>query len=336
MNIEGINLFDLPVYTDADLLPMLEEDDMAEMVESIKANGQREPITVGRVDGQLVLIDGRNRREACKQAGVEPKYRFFEGDERAIKSFILDTDTRRHNRRAQRAMRLAFMYPETQHGGDRKSDDFKVQICTLILNKRERIDLNMCRFIRYHNEPLARLILKGHPNYTLTKAYEEVKAEVEERQRKAEEERAKLEKLTALRGEFADLASLVDEGRIYLDEALATAEARKHKAAEEARRKKEEEDARLEEEERQKREAERQEAERREARKSTWFDHLSHLLYAESLVSSPAQIELADELKGAWDEFAKKHMFDFKEARRRLLSLQKGLPALIEKFEAMR
>lgn len=36
MNIEGINLFDLPVYTDADLLPMLEEDDMAEMVESIK------------------------------------------------------------------------------------------------------------------------------------------------------------------------------------------------------------------------------------------------------------------------------------------------------------
>lgn len=35
MNIEGINLFDLPVYTDADLLPMLEEDDMAEMVESI-------------------------------------------------------------------------------------------------------------------------------------------------------------------------------------------------------------------------------------------------------------------------------------------------------------
>ena len=73
-------------------------------------------------------------------------------------------------------MRLAFMYPESRQG---KRNDL-VQECTMLsgMNKRERIDLNMCRFIRKHNEPLGRLILAGHPNYTLSKAYEEVKDDV--------------------------------------------------------------------------------------------------------------------------------------------------------------
>lgn len=69
------------------------------------------------------------------------------------------------------------MYPEDiKRGGDRRSDDFKGQICPLKMEVRERKDFVMARFIRKHDEPLGRLILAGHPNYTLTKAYEEVKS----------------------------------------------------------------------------------------------------------------------------------------------------------------
>ena len=68
-----------------------------------------------------------------------------------------------YNRRAQRAMRLAVMFPDTRQG---KRNDLAQECAKLaMLSRRERQDLNMCRFVLHHNEPLARLILKGHPNW---------------------------------------------------------------------------------------------------------------------------------------------------------------------------
>jgi ParB-like chromosome segregation protein Spo0J len=58
---------------------MLDDDELEEMADDIKANGLIMPLLVGRLDGQSVLVDGRNRREACWRAGVVPDYVSLDG-----------------------------------------------------------------------------------------------------------------------------------------------------------------------------------------------------------------------------------------------------------------
>lgn len=333
-----LDVFQLPVFADADIWPMWPDAKLAELAEDIKQNGfdHRYPITVAEIDGQWMLLDGRNRREAARIAGINPPVIVTDIDPKL--AVHRSNNQNRDATPGQKAMATAMAFPEAKRGGDRKSSSF----AELDRSGFAKASLSYARFVLRNNPPAPK---SQFPQYaldvmagrmTLTEAYDATQKDVVRRE---EEERIRKEherKLADIRVRYPELAGLVDEDRLSLSLAVAAADQKDREAAEEARRKKEEEDARLEEEERQKQEAERQEAERREARKSTWFDHLSHLLYAESLVSSQAQIALADEMKGTWDEFAKKHMFEFKEARRRLLSLQKGLPDLIEKFEAMR
>lgn len=332
-----LDVFQLPVFADADIWPMWPAGKLAELADDIKENGfdHRYPITVAEIDGQWMLLDGRNRREAARIAGINPPVIVTDIDPKL--AVHRSNNQNRDATPGQKAMATAMAFPERgKRGRGNKSGlnpDF-IGADTSYVNKARYILRNNAAAPNSVFPQYALDVMAGR--MTLTEAYDATQKDVARRE---EEERIRKEherKLADIRVRYPELAGLVDEDRLSLSQAVAAADQKDREAAEEARRKKEEEDARLEEEERQKREAERQESERREARKSTWFDHLSHLLYAESLVSSPAQIELADEMKGTWDEFAKKHMFDFKEARRRLLSLQKGLPALIEKFEAMR
>ena len=340
-----LDVFQLPVFADADIWPMWPAGKLAELADDIKENGfdHRYPITVAEIDGQWMLLDGRNRREAARIAGINPPVIVTDIDPKL--AVHRSNNQNRDATPGQKAMAFAMQFPKGQRGGDRGNQHTGGKLTEINLpdsSASERVYISKARFVLRNNPPAPK---SQFPQYaldvmagrmTLTEAYDATQKDVARRE---EEERIRKEherKLADIRVRYPELAGLVDEDRLSLSQAVAAAEQKDREAAEEARRKKEEEDARLEEEERQKREAERQETERREARKSTWFDHLSHLLYAESLVSSQAQIELADEMKGTWDEFAKKHMFDFTEARRRLLSLQKGLPDLIEKFEAMR
>lgn len=60
----------------ADAFPMMDAARHGELVADIKANGQREPITL--CDG--MVLDGRNRYKACVELGIEPKTRDFTGD----------------------------------------------------------------------------------------------------------------------------------------------------------------------------------------------------------------------------------------------------------------
>lgn len=332
-----LDVFQLPVFADADIWPMWPAGKLAELADDIKENGfdHRYPITVAEIDGQWMLLDGRNRREAARIAGIKPPVIVTDIDPKL--AVHRSNNQNRDATPGQKAMAFAMAFPSGLPRGRGKCSQIREH-----LSRTQENYISQARFVLRNNPPAPK---SQFPQYaldvmagrmTLTEAHDATQKDVARRE---EEERIRKEheqKLNDIRVRYPELAGLVDEDRLSLSQAVAAAEQKDREAAEEARRKKEEEDARLEEEERQKREAERQETERREARKSTWFDHLSHLLYAESLVSSPAQIELADEMKGTWDEFAKKHMFDFKEARRRLLSLQKGLPDLIEKFEAMR
>ena len=60
----------------ADAWPMMDDGRYAELLADIKANGQREPITL--CDG--LLLDGRNRHRACVDLKLTPITRNFEGD----------------------------------------------------------------------------------------------------------------------------------------------------------------------------------------------------------------------------------------------------------------
>ena len=86
------------------------------MVASISKNGLREPIIVGP-DGRV--IDGRHRLRACQEAGVEPQFEVFGGNDDDILKLVIDLNVnRRHLDTSQRAM-IGARLVETRHGGGR-------------------------------------------------------------------------------------------------------------------------------------------------------------------------------------------------------------------------
>jgi len=54
----------------AELFPMLSQDELQSLADDIRARGQLDPIVL--LDDKV--LDGRNRFEACRMAGVEPKF----------------------------------------------------------------------------------------------------------------------------------------------------------------------------------------------------------------------------------------------------------------------
>jgi ParB/Sulfiredoxin domain len=61
------------VHPAADVFPMMSDERLAELGEDIKKNGLTIPVLFWNGDGKgPVLIDGRNRLEACERVGVEP------------------------------------------------------------------------------------------------------------------------------------------------------------------------------------------------------------------------------------------------------------------------
>lgn len=92
----------------ADKFPMLPADELAELAESIRANGLRQPIVLD-VEGRI--LDGRNRYVACEQAGIEPTFVTYEGEDLA--EYVIDCNTsRRHMTTGARAMATALILME--------------------------------------------------------------------------------------------------------------------------------------------------------------------------------------------------------------------------------
>lgn len=67
---------DLQTHPAAHAFPMMSEQRYADLRESIRVNGQREPITL--CDG--MILDGRNRHRACVELGLSPRTRVHDGD----------------------------------------------------------------------------------------------------------------------------------------------------------------------------------------------------------------------------------------------------------------
>jgi hypothetical protein len=99
----------------ADLFPPMTTDEMASLVEDIKANGLAQPI----VTHEGKLLDGRHRYQACLQAGVEPQFTEFRGGD-ALAFVISANLNRRHLTESQRAM-VAAKLESYSHGGNRRN-----------------------------------------------------------------------------------------------------------------------------------------------------------------------------------------------------------------------
>jgi hypothetical protein len=100
----------LPVHPAAEIFPLIEGKEFTQLITDIKAHGLRELITVH--DG--MILDGRNRERACIEAGVEPKYTPFQGDDPV--AFVMSKNIhRRHltgKQKRELTTKLVKMQPE--------------------------------------------------------------------------------------------------------------------------------------------------------------------------------------------------------------------------------
>jgi hypothetical protein len=93
------------IHPYADKFPMLPESELAELAESIRANGLRSPVVL-TPDG--LILDGRNRYAACQQVEVEPETVIYEGADLA--EYVIDCNsTRRNMSTGARAMSTAMV-----------------------------------------------------------------------------------------------------------------------------------------------------------------------------------------------------------------------------------
>jgi len=199
-----------PVHPAAAVFPMLDEEELTALAVDIGINGLRHPIVLDPA-GE-VLVDGRNRLEACRAAGVEPQYWCLpEGSD--IAAYIVSVNlARRHMTAGQRAMALAMVFPEPDKGGrgHKASRDGTVSKQRLSL-ARKLLDLS-----RDHAER----VLAG--TVTLDAAYREAAEGADEGERDRQRER---EALARLRRLYPKWAEAVDEGRLGLLDACREAEA---------------------------------------------------------------------------------------------------------------
>jgi hypothetical protein len=88
-----------PAHTLAKLFPPMDATAFKELVADIKRNGLLHPIILY----QERVLDGVHRQDACLDAGIEPRFEKFFGDDPV--SFVLSNNlARRHLSESQRAM----------------------------------------------------------------------------------------------------------------------------------------------------------------------------------------------------------------------------------------
>jgi ParB-like chromosome segregation protein Spo0J len=113
----------------ANVWPMLDDEKLDELAEDIRQHGQLQPIWT--FDG--MILDGRNRFEACRRAEIKPIIMEYKGDEPTAFAVSLN-DRRRHMGKSALAAVAAELEPffaedakrrQRESGGDKKSASAK-------------------------------------------------------------------------------------------------------------------------------------------------------------------------------------------------------------------
>ena len=204
------------IHPVAAMFPMMADDELNELAADIKTNGQQFPII--RDDDEVVL-DGRNRLEACRRADVEPKFAALANGQDPV-AFIMSANIERRSlNQGQRAMITAMAYPEKASiGGKREKGKSSQIICGA-----------SAEFVRQ-----ARTVLEKAPDLAdnvrigavaLNDAYEEVRTLT----RRSESRETRLAELHRV---APDYARKVTEDGMDLDEAEAAARERERKRQE--------------------------------------------------------------------------------------------------------
>jgi ParB-like nuclease domain len=151
---------------------MMDEAELEALAESIKANGLRDPISVGIIGKERWIIDGRSRLKACEMAGIAPEYEEIEfGDEDELRAFVADRSERRNITVGQKAMGYAMLFPEARGGSDRKSaESGKLGLSDPGYRK---MALSMARSVIRYSTKVAMDVRDG---YSLRKAFDEAEA----------------------------------------------------------------------------------------------------------------------------------------------------------------
>jgi ParB-like chromosome segregation protein Spo0J len=106
-----------PAHAYADLFPLLDKTALSELAADIKANGLHQPIIL--FGGQV--LDGRNRLRACQQAGVEPRFEEYTGDDDQALAYALSANLhRRHLNSAQRAALAVQLLPHERAAAQKR------------------------------------------------------------------------------------------------------------------------------------------------------------------------------------------------------------------------
>jgi len=92
---------DLEFHPVANVFPLMSDQEFADLVDDIRQHGLREPIWL-HPDGRI--IDGRNRYLACREAGVEPRTRIWDGRGSLVEFVVSLNLHRRHLDKSQRAI----------------------------------------------------------------------------------------------------------------------------------------------------------------------------------------------------------------------------------------
>lgn len=90
----------------ANIFRMMTPDERDGLRQDIEANGQTDEILLAYdpADGILKIADGRNRYNACRELGIEPKYREWNGVGNLLSIVISKNLHRRHLDETERAM----------------------------------------------------------------------------------------------------------------------------------------------------------------------------------------------------------------------------------------
>lgn len=122
---------------------------------------------IAELDGQPVLVDGRNRREACRRAGITPGYTLLSDGEDLSARILCESVYRRHLTKGQRAMIVAKVIGLGYGKG--KSHYWDLGDNPKTLENR----LSQARTVLRHASDLADSVLAG--SLSLDNAYEEAR-----------------------------------------------------------------------------------------------------------------------------------------------------------------
>jgi N6-adenosine-specific RNA methylase IME4 len=130
----------------ANIFPLVEGPEFADLVADIREHGLHEPIVMF----EDRVLDGRNRLRACEAAGIEPVFTVYTGDDPV--AFVVSLNLRRrHLDESQRAM-VAAKLATLRAGDNQHSEGLPIGRSSELLNVGER-SVARAREVQEHGTP---------------------------------------------------------------------------------------------------------------------------------------------------------------------------------------